>query len=321
MRPLLRLCPALLAPFALTACPDTDVTDLLPEPVVLAEAVLVPTPEGLLAFPVQADGRLAPPVGFVGNPGDVIDIVQRPDGALFCASSALTIDLPEGFLLEPDGDFLQSAAGGVLNLEDSPNIAQPGAALALPDLSVLVADAQIGETVSRFGADGADLGEFTEQLSFVAPTDLVLVGDQVVIIDAEQDPRLFRFSLGGQFLGAFPSEDAAEAIINPIAAASSSSQLVLVDGLLNLLVRLDAAGNFIDTVGAPELGSISDVTLLPDGSLVVADRGDEERQIAAGLRVFGAGGNLVQQIALPDIEGLDQPRLSFVTNISAHPVR
>jgi sugar lactone lactonase YvrE len=184
-----------------------------------------------------------------------------------------------------------------------------------------VTDNSIGKTVVRFGPAGEDLGVFSDQLTFSAPADAALLGEQVIVVDTDQNPRLFRFATDGSFLGAFPQESAAELLVNPIAADADAELLLVVDGLLNVVVRLLPTGELFDAVGAAELGAISDVAVLPDGSFVVADRGDEERQIGGGLRVFGPAGNLVQQISLPELEGLAQPRVISAANLSARPLR
>src|SRR5690606_38989614 len=120
---------------------------------------------------------------------------------ILCASDEVTVDLPEGFALEANGDVIQREDGTFLNLDDSPRIVQPRSVLALPDLGALILDAEIGRTVIRFHADGKlntttnEQGLFTEALSFVAPVDAAILGENVIILDAAQAPRLFRFGV------------------------------------------------------------------------------------------------------------------------------
>jgi hypothetical protein len=304
---------------SLVSCdlPDTDISDQLPAPVDVAQAVLVPTDDGILVFPLQEDGTLGAVAGFLGDPDDISDIAQRDDGLLVCTLDDDTFNLPEGFVLEADGDIALRADGFLAQLDDTPTLTQPRAVAGLPDGSIVVVDGAANGAVYRFDAQGRAEGLFTSQLSFVQPSDVFVFGQEVIVLDPLQDPKFFRFGFDGSFLGGLG--DAATLVVSPTAASAAEGRLFVLDDASNEVVALDASGNLL-AFSTSGLGDAFDVAALPNGGVVVVDRGNEEIGIGGGLRVFGAAGNIVQQVPLFAVEGIERPRVAFARDVVAHPV-
>lgn len=307
----------------LSGCPDTDALGLLPEPIELESALLVPTEQGILVFPIGDDPLqpIEPPVGFFGDPGAVGDIAQRKDGTLVCTNAQLTISIPEGFIVEPDGDVLREPPdiGTLVNLDDSPRLLFPTSVVVLPDESIVISDLNLGSAVEHFDADGKLLGPLTNAINFSNPLGLTVIDGDILVIDPSQEPRLFRFAQDGTFKGAFTADTT---IISPVgAAAAQDGTLFVADSTLNAVLAFDSAGQILEFEASAGLGVPSDIELLPGGQLVVADIGNDDLGITPGIRVYGAAGNLTQQIAITSLVNDDALRVAVVSQIVAHPAR
>jgi hypothetical protein len=310
----------LLAITSLVGCPDVDALGKLPPPIDVENALLVPSPEGILVFPISDSQTqpLEPPVGFFADPDDVGDLVQRPDQKIVATTLDPDLSEPEGFIFDTNGDISQRADNTLINLDTSPNLIAPISIAALSDNSVVISDFTLGRGVERFASDGTLIGPLTTALTFANPVGVVSLGADVLVLDPQQDPRLFRFGSDGTFKGAFAAESE---VLSPLAAAKKDNTLFIIDSVLKAVFAFDDTGQLLDFVAIDQLGNPSDVDVLPNGFVVVADLGNEDVGIAPGLRVFGLAGNLVQQIPLTQILNDDALRISVVSNIKAHPVR
>ena len=299
---------------------DIDAFAQLPPPVEVANAVLVPGPDGIIVFPIGDDPTkpIGAPVGLFADPDDVGDMVQRPDGNIVCSTLNPGLSEPEGFILRPSGDVLQREDNTLINLDASPRLITPTSIDVFSDNSVVISDFELGSGVERFGADGGLLGPLTNALNFATPVGVVVLNDDIIVLDLQQDPRLFRFGSDGAFKGAFAVESE---VLAPLAAVASNGTLFIVDSILNAVFSFDASGNLLEFVAVDGLARPTDVAVLPNGFVIVADLGDNDLGITPGLRVFGLAGNLVQQITINQLTNTDALRIAVVKDIVAHPIK
>jgi hypothetical protein len=299
---------------------DTDAFGQLPPSVEVANALLVPGPDGIIVFPIGDDPTrpLEDPVGLFADPADIGDMVQRADGNIVCTTLNPDLSEPEGFILSPKGDVLQREDNTLINLDPSPRLITPTALDVFSDNSVVISDFELGNGVERFSAEGVLLGPLTAALSFVNPVGVVVLNDDVIVLDPQQDPRLFRFGIDGAFKGAFAIDTE---VLAPLSAVANNGTLFVVDSILSAVFSFDASGNLLEFVAVEGLARPTDVAVLPNGFVAVSDLGDDEIGITPGLRIYGLAGNLVQQITINQLANTNALRIAVVSNITAHPIQ
>lgn len=317
------LCAAVLSGCQLV---DTDALGQLPPSVEVANALLVPGPDGIIVFPIGDDPTkpIQDPVGLFADPDDIGDLVQRPDGNIVCTTLNPGLSEPEGFILNREGGgFLLSEDGTATattlgNLASSPRLLTPIAIDVFSDNSVVISDFELGSGVERFDAQGKLLGPLTEAITFVNPVGVVVLNDDIIVLDPQQDPRLFRFGSDGAFKGAFAVDSE---VFAPLTAVANNGTLFVVDSILNAVFSFDASGNLLEFVATEGLARPTDVAVLPNGFVAVADLGDGDLGIAPGIRVYGLAGNLVQQVTISRLANATALRLAVVTDVTAHPIQ
>jgi DNA-binding beta-propeller fold protein YncE len=246
-----------------------------------------------------------------------IDIA--PDGSLFVVDRTGRIQQ-----LTPKGKFLN-----VINMPLTEAGYPTGLSLA-PNGNLYVADTHYHRVVV-FSPDGELTGQFgrfgEEGGCFIYPTDVAFSPDgRIFVSEYGGNDRVSVFSDKGDFLycfGGVGSADNQFARPSALCVDQSRKRLYVADACNHRIAIYDLDGGLLGYIGSPgraagRLRYPYDLTLLPDGTLVVCEYGNNRLQLFSpegrSLAVYGRPGRQMGELAYPWAVAVGRRRRAFIVD-------